>query len=164
MLPAQHQCKVKNCLLSSITHVGYSIDVNVALSYVCFCLTKAFRVVPCRLVSSCSSLQVCSFKIQHSLLEALIISSQAASSSGMRPDHCSHHWWHAHIHEAMTVHAYCGCAEPVDSTGLSKVAMPSVIHASYSLCMQGMTVIRHPPTHASRAAACSIADALPISV
>lgn len=33
----------------------------------------------------------------------------------------------------MTVHAYCGSAEPVDSTGLSKVAMPSVIHASYSL-------------------------------
>ena len=129
-------------------------------SCVRFCLTKAFRVQPCRLVSSCSSLQVCSFKTQHPLLEVLTISSQPASSSGTCPDHCSHHWchahgihwwhahdihgwhahdihgwhahsihwwrahdiqwWHAHTLEATTAHAYCGCADLVDSMELSQ--------------------------------------------
>ena len=63
-------------------YIEYNVYVNVSQSCVCFCFTNAFGVAICRLVSWCSSLQVCSFKRQHPPLEALTISSQPASSSG----------------------------------------------------------------------------------
>ncbi len=31
MIPAQHQCKVKDWLLSNIMHIGYNICVNVVM-------------------------------------------------------------------------------------------------------------------------------------
>ncbi len=59
----------------------------------------------------------------------------------------------------MTLHACCGCIDPMDSVELSQVAMPTVIHASCRKCMLAMTAISHSPTDTSRTA-----DALPISV